>query len=208
MGETLIAMGALAEDDLSDALALQEDAPIGLLDALEGESLHECVTETGTPGLFILPIGGAQARDMSRMSPVAFRRLMAEARQHFDTILLDTGPVPGSVETSIVAPEADQVVLIISRGDQKQAAERAIASLDWIGAPVAGWVFNRAEVADIERSMYSSSISTAMSGAIVDRGTTATPRVGGRAERFGPVARAVVGASCAIDSLDDDPSTP
>ena len=206
LGETLIAMGALAEDQLTDALALQEDTPIGLLDALHGEDFMDCVTATATPGLSILPIGGAHAHDMSRMSPAGFRRLIDEARKHYDTILLDTGPVPGAVETSIVAPEADQVVLIISRGDQKQAAERAIASLDWVGAHVAGWVFNRAEVADIERSMYSSSVSASVSRSIGGEKALVHAPVGGRMERFGPVARAVVGTSCTIDSLDEDPA--
>ena len=204
LGETLIAMGVLAEEDLTDALAIQEDTPVGLLDALEGENFDDCITATGTPGLSILPIGGARAYDMSRMSPAAFRRLIEQARKRFDTILLDSGLVPGSVETSIVAPEADQVILVVSRGEQKHQTEKAIAALDWIGARVAGWVFNRAESGDMERSMYSSSVSASVSAAADGRSALVRAPAEKRSERYGPVARAVVDTSFKVEGVDDD----
>ncbi len=47
----------------------------------------------------------------STLSPAALRRLIEEARKHFDTILIDTGPVLGSIEASLVAAAVDAVVL-------------------------------------------------------------------------------------------------
>lgn len=153
LGETLVARGVLKQSDLSAALAAQENAQIGLLDALDGESFDNCVAETGTPSLYILPIGGARAHDMSRMSPSTVRHVIDESRQRFDTILLDTGPVPGTIETSIVATEADEVVLVVTRGGNRSHANKAIRFLESVGATISGLVFNRAAPRDVARSM-------------------------------------------------------
>jgi len=153
LGETLVARGVLKQSDLSAALAAQENAQIGLLDALNDEPFDNCVAETGTPSLYILPIGGARAHDMSRMSPSTVRHVIDESRQRFDTILLDTGPVPGTIETSIVATEADEVVLVVTRGGNRSHANKAIQFLESVGATISGLVFNRAAPRDVARSM-------------------------------------------------------
>jgi len=54
----------------------------------------------------------------------------------------------------MVAAEADQVVMIIARGEQRPAAEKAIGFLDSIGAQIAGVVFNRAAAGDVARSVH------------------------------------------------------
>ena len=55
---------------------------------------------------------------MQAYSPAALRRLVKLARGQFDTILIDTGPVPGSLEASVVVPEVDGVKYLVStRGE-------------------------------------------------------------------------------------------
>ena len=196
LGESLINLGVLSQEDLDRALNIQEDARIGLLDALDGEDFDHCVAQTSSKGLSILPIGGANAYDMSRLSPSAVRRVVDMARQRFDVILLDAGPIPSTVETSIVAAEADDVVLVVSRGDQKPLAESAISFLESIGAHIAGVVFNRAAAGDVARSVHAISTSASTSP-IEDNEDGPTPPTGTGSEHFGPVARAVVNTSSA-----------
>ena len=190
LGEALVDLGVLGEEEVAQALALQEEARIGLLDALDGEPFDHCVVETSTPGLSILPIGGAKSYDMSRLSPTAVRRVIDEARHRFDTILLDSGPVPGTVETSIVAAEAEGVVVIVSRGEQRQQASKTIAFLDSIGAHVAGLVFNRAATSDVARSAYLTSGSVSGTPANGD-GQIHDTQAPADAENVGPVVQAV-----------------
>jgi hypothetical protein len=88
----------------------------------------------------------------------ALRSLLDEVRPRFDVVLIDTGPVCGSLEASVVAMAADEVVLTVARGEQRPVMQRAIDQLLAAGANLAGIVFNRAGVEDIMASGFSSSM--------------------------------------------------
>ncbi len=127
---------------------------VGLLDACAGEDLRECTTETGVDGLDILSIGSAQPHQAGAMSPEALRHLIDRARESYDVVLIDTGPVLGSLEASSAAVAADSTVLVCSRGDQKSMTYKSLEHLQSIGANVAGVVFNHALDEDLARSSY------------------------------------------------------
>ena len=210
LGQTLVEMGVLNEDDLAEALSNQKTMPIGLLDAMDDEPLESCTAETEIANLSILPVGGAEARDISRLSPVGIRRVIGEARRRFDTILIDAGPVPAATVGGIAASAADQTVLVVSRGDQRTSAERAIAFLESIGARMAGVVFNRAAAGDIARSKHSSAADwshrSVRSRNESDRVSSGAPRQETAlacTDRFDPVTRAVATAS-ALRGTEDD----
>jgi succinoglycan biosynthesis transport protein ExoP len=160
LGEILVELGYLSPDDVARALALQEETPIGLLDALAGEDLQACVAETGIAGLYILPLGGALPADVSRLSHRALADLLTRAREHFDTILIDTGPIPGSIEAAAVTAAADGVILVVSRGEHRPLAEKAIQYLRELGAVLAGMVFNRANDDDMQASTTATRLSS------------------------------------------------
>jgi capsular exopolysaccharide synthesis family protein len=125
---------------------------MGLLDAATGEPLSKCVLPTQIPNLDLLPLGDADDSDVNRLSPKAIRRLLDEVRKHYDTVIIDTGPTPGSLEASLVGAQADGVVLVVSRGEDRVHTERAVDHLRSCGANVIGMVFNRADARDMEES--------------------------------------------------------
>jgi len=84
---------------------------------------------------------------------VALRRLLSEAKKHFDLIIVDTGPILGSIEASLVCAAADRTILAVARNQQRPLVEKSIQHLQAIGAQLAGVVFNRAQARDFERSM-------------------------------------------------------
>jgi Mrp family chromosome partitioning ATPase len=131
----------------------------------------------------------AQLHHAGIFSPQSVRRLVNEAKKHFEIILIDTGPILGSIEATPVAAASDGVILTVARGQQRPLVEKALAHLNSIGARVAGVVFNRAQSRDFEQSisgisMRSASRSTNGNGA---------SRAGQQKDsgQFGPVARAV-----------------
>jgi Mrp family chromosome partitioning ATPase len=132
---------------------------LGLRELLNGESFQDCITGTGTPNLFILPLGSAERHHVGELSAKAIRGILAAASHQFDTVLIDTGPVLGSIEAGMVATATDQAVLVLSRGESRSFVERAVAHLQAVQAKVAGVVFNRAHPDDIMSSGYSSSVS-------------------------------------------------
>ena len=140
-------------------------SPAGVLEAIANRSLFEYVRSTDVADVTILPVGSAQTLHASTLSPAALRRLIDEARKQYDTILIDTGPILGSIEASLVCAAADAVVLTVARGQQRPLVERAIARLVGIGAKLSGVVFNRAQSGDFDRSISgASSLRSAASG--------------------------------------------
>ena len=182
LGEVLVELGYLEADDVRRALVLQEQMPLGLLEALGGENVDDCIAETGIQGLHILPLGNAVPSDMSRVSPDAMRRLLQQVMERFDTILIDTGPVPGSVEASALASVVDAMIMVVSRGESRPLAERSIAYLRSIGAPIAGLVFNRAQTDDMDLS-------------------TTTDRLSSRSRREAAASAAAAPDNCMNDSI-------
>jgi succinoglycan biosynthesis transport protein ExoP len=190
-GEILVQLGFVKPADIEHALALQHHDPVGMLDAIEGENLLECVAETGIERLCILPLGSAMPTDASKLSPAVIRSILEQARHHFDIVLIDTGPIPGSLEASVAAAAADGVLLVVCRGEHRPMAERSIKHLLDIGAHISGMVFNRADGRDMDLATTTKRLSS-----FDRRGDRSAPRQrhpGENAESkgFGPVALAV-----------------
>ena len=132
---------------------LNVKSPEGVLEAVANRALLEYVRTTDIADVAILPVGTTHAHHASTLSPVALRRLLSEAKKQFDIILVDTGPILGSIEASLVCAAADRTILAVARGQQRPLVERSIGHLNAIGSRLAGVVFNRAQTRDFERSM-------------------------------------------------------
>jgi capsular exopolysaccharide synthesis family protein len=177
----------------------------GLQEALCAGTLQGRVKKTTTPNLYILPIGGAESGHAGALSPVSIRRLLVEARRIFDVVIIDTGPVLGSLEAQVIAAAADSVILTIARGQHHQLVERSVRLLQQVGAKVAGMVFNRAEKHDFQRSVGSSSLKSMSSTPRSQRMLIADSS---EESRFGPLARSVASFMPAPSSAKELPAKP
>ena len=157
LGAAMTELKLLERRQLDDLLNVQRTARRGLPEVLDGRPLDECVTPTGVPDLAVLPVGLKSDEQSGRVGTDTVRRIFAEARAAYDVVLVDTGPIPGTVETSVLASHADHVVVVVARGEPQSGYERAIGHLISIGANVAGVVFNRAEAGDLKTSRFSRS---------------------------------------------------
>jgi capsular exopolysaccharide synthesis family protein len=170
---------------------LDMGGPNGVLEAMANKDILQYCRQTDIADLSMLPVGQAQAHHAGMFSPQALRRLITEARKHFEIILIDSGPVLGSIEATPVCAAADGVILTVSRGQQRPLVEKAIQHLISIGARFAGVVFNRAQARDFARSISGISLRSIarqhQSGANGHPATNGGPKGGA----FGPVARAV-----------------
>jgi Mrp family chromosome partitioning ATPase len=165
-----------------------QDFP-GLHDALAAGTTKGFARKTST-GLYVLPVGTTDSLHANSFSASGMRRLLADARQYFDTIIIDSGPILGSVEATAVAPLVDGVVFAVSRGQQPLLVERALKQLQAIRAVVAGFVFNRAQARDFGRSSTGSSLRSVLP---VDGVRPDWPRDAERWSYFGPVVQSVAG---------------
>jgi polysaccharide biosynthesis transport protein len=191
LGEVLLEQGTVTSQELDEVLSAQQEGRLGLLEALADGELAAYVTPTGTPSLFIVPRGQASEADASRVSPTAIERLVAQARTQFDVVIMDTGPVVGSVESSLLCAAADNVLLVTARGEDRRLLARALTMLQSVNAHLAGIVYNRADAKDFDRS-----VSTYQSQRLPAAGHAASPAVppAGDAIPGGDPARSVASA--------------
>ncbi|HZN69491.1 MAG TPA: P-loop NTPase [Tepidisphaeraceae bacterium] len=167
--------------------SLQAQELEGLNEALQEGTIRGRVRKTDA-GLYVLTAGVAGATDAPAMSPAAVRAVLEEARRHFHVILLDTGPVLGSIEAAVLAQEADGAVMVIARGQQRSLVQKAMRRLRSLGTPVLGFVFNRARPQDFHQSVCTSTAHAADSVLGASPSPVAEPE---SLMRFGPVVRAV-----------------
>jgi Mrp family chromosome partitioning ATPase len=143
--------------------SLQMDGVHGLAESLEHDSVAGAIHETSFANLWAMPAGKDGGIEPERLNKRDLARITNATRDQFDIVLIDTGPLLGSLEANLVAGLSDAVVLVVSRGQDSKLVNACIQRLRRIGVHCAGVVFNRAEVQDFERSFAAGSVSSVRS---------------------------------------------
>ncbi len=130
-----------------------------LADSLtDREQISELIHETEFPGLSILPAGFGDDMRVSRLSPSTVGALLETLRERYDTVLIDTGPILGSVESAFVSPQADGMMLVVGRGQYKPLIKKAIDQIKAVDGTIAATIFNRATVHEVRHASSSMSV--------------------------------------------------
>ncbi len=122
------------------------DAVVGGVDPLTA------VHATEYENLSAMPAGQQTEFTAERVSTAAVSSLLDRLRPEFGAIVIDTGPILGSLEAQAIVPGSDEILLVVSRGRGVRPVRLAIDRLHRLGAPRVGVVFNRATFHDLERS--------------------------------------------------------
>ncbi len=149
--KTLLLDSDLVGRGLTHELGLDGEA--GLCQTIEAGVLNGEIHETRISNLWAMPSGDTTNFEPERLSHRNLGVLFKELREQFDTILIDTGPLLGSLEANLVSVLSDGVVLTISRGRSPKLVDASIERLRRLNARCAGLVFNKATPTDIERSV-------------------------------------------------------
>ena len=197
LDEVMCQMGYLDEHD-AEVLQVADDGSVGLIAALEGRPLAQCVIETSIPGLSILPTVRPAAKHVGMLSCRFIADLIAQARGTYDMVLFDTGPIPGSVEALCVVAEVDGVILVASNGELQSRFDRTRSHLRLVGATLVGTVFNRTEEADL----------TLRAGRNGPDFNAAARRAGGVAKRLGSGAARSYGSGIIAAAVYAQPQRP
>lgn len=130
----------------------------GVADLLGGLEPTKCIKRTATEKLYALPAGDASACKPEQLAHRPVQQVIDWLRERFDVVLMDTGPVLGSLEASLTVGMADQVLLVVPRGQAERLCQASITRLRRLGANNIGLVFNRADTADLKQSLSAASI--------------------------------------------------
>jgi capsular exopolysaccharide synthesis family protein len=98
------------------------------------------------PGLKIMTAGTLPPDPAGLLGSQHFVELLAQVRQEFDYVLLDTAPLSAGSEAAIIAHSGDGILFIVdAQHTRKWVLRRSISSLDTVGANVLGTIMNKAE---------------------------------------------------------------
>ena len=202
VGSELLNLGYIDHEMLEKALQMQRLSKRGLMDAVAGKPLDECVVHTKIHNLHVLPLGRTKAHHGARMSPASIRAMLAHAKEQYDMVLVDTGPVLGSLESALLASQADGVLMVVARGESRNLSGRAADYLASVGAHLEGVVFNRATERDMQRQSYSTSLESFTSAAPTADNSLAVQNDTDRLKPLvplGPLAMAVAASASTQD---------
>jgi capsular exopolysaccharide synthesis family protein len=117
----------------------------GLSDILrEARPVEEAMRSSGHQNLTIMTCGRHLNAASELLDTPVFAKLLQDLRQKYERIIVDTPPVLGLAETSIIQRMVDGVLLVIwSEFTPMRSVKSAIQSLQNNGAKFAGFVLNR-----------------------------------------------------------------
>jgi capsular exopolysaccharide synthesis family protein len=136
---------------------------------MHGADPMASVHKTDEENLFVMPAGPHSEHMAERISVAAVAGMLDALRTRFGAVVIDTGPILGSIEAQAIVPACDEVVLVVSRGRGVRLVKLAIDQLHRLGAARVGIVFNRATFHDLERSTSMSVTSQRVSERDPDR---------------------------------------
>jgi capsular exopolysaccharide synthesis family protein len=121
---------------------------VGLTNVLAGQvQLSEVVQPWGSHGLEFLASGPHPPNPSELLGSNHMVTLLAEARQRYDLVIVDTAPLLPVTDGAIAAARADGALVVVRHGKTRLAeVERAVESLRAVDARVLGTVLNRSPV--------------------------------------------------------------
>ncbi|MBB5350823.1 capsular exopolysaccharide synthesis family protein [Haloferula luteola] len=117
----------------------------GVTEILAGQTTLEeaAFPLPGVENLHVVLSGVRAPNPGELLSGIRLEKLLAQATQYFDVVVLDTAPVLAVPDTRIIAPQVDNLCLVIRANyTPKGAVRRVLEVLEEGGTPPSGAIFN------------------------------------------------------------------
>lgn len=123
---------------------LKQPPGLGLADVLQGTvGLEHAIHDLKNSPLKVLPAGGACTDPIELLASEDMRQVLAQLREHYRHIVIDTPPIVPFTDADAIAKCADGVLLAARAGVTPRAAyQQAVALVQ--SAPILGVVLNEA----------------------------------------------------------------
>src|SRR5438128_2312008 len=129
----------------------------GLSNILTGSAtLQQAITRSPLlPNLFVLPAGPPPPNPAELLASSDMRDLLAQLRDQYDHIIIDTPPTLSVTDAVVLSTKADAVVLVIRSGQTtKGALRRSRDILMQVNAKVAGVLLNAVDLSSPDYYYY------------------------------------------------------
>jgi capsular exopolysaccharide synthesis family protein len=109
--------------------------------------VEEAIKATSVPNLHFLPSGRLPRTSLGVLDPKRIGELVASLKTKYDVVLIDTPPLVGISDSSIIAKETDGAILVVQyRKYPREMLNKAKQMIESLGVPVVGAVLNNINV--------------------------------------------------------------
>ena len=117
----------------------------GLTHYLSGQSsMSDIVCSTNIPGLYMVLSGPLSPNPTELLDGGRFEPFLEEAREKFDMVIIDSPPLGAVIDSAIIAPKCDGVVIVMESGvTSARAAADVVKQLEMTGCKILGCVLNK-----------------------------------------------------------------
>lgn len=118
---------------------------LGLTNCLAGKApFEDCLCMTDTPNFYMVFAGPVPPNPSELLGNNRFQRLIEEARERFDIIIVDTPPLGSVIDTAVVSKFCDGAVIVIECGAiSYRFARKVKEQLDVTNCRILGCVLNK-----------------------------------------------------------------
>jgi Mrp family chromosome partitioning ATPase/uncharacterized protein involved in exopolysaccharide biosynthesis len=133
----------------------------GIREVIQSKSVDGRLCSLSVDGLDALPVGVDARIGPETVRRADLDRIFDQLRDRYDIVIVDTGPLLGSLESTPVTAAADGVVLSVRRGRSRTRLDECVTRLENVGANCLGVILNCAERGDVVRYVSEASIAAA-----------------------------------------------
>lgn len=141
--------------------------------------LEEVIVKTPVENLFFLPSGILPADSAGILNSQRMSELIEDVKSRFDLVLIDSPPILGVSDASVLANEADMTIIVVQhRKLPRHMLMRVKQAVENVGGKVLGVVLNNVDVRSDNQYSYYTSYYTYYSPSNIG-----TPRSGQKKQR-------------------------
>lgn len=109
--------------------------------------VEEAIKATSVPNLHFLPSGRLPRTSLGVLDPKRIGELIASLKSKYDVVLIDTPPLVGISDSSIIAKETDGAIIVVQyRKYPREMLSKARQMIESLGVKVVGAVLNNINV--------------------------------------------------------------
>jgi capsular exopolysaccharide synthesis family protein len=127
----------------------------GLTSVLVGRATFDEVVQSWRAGPDVLTSGPIPPNPSEILSSQAMADLLAEVKDRYSVVVIDSAPLAAVADAAIIAPDTDGALVVVDRTQVHRAQlERTTASLKKSGAKVLGLIINKVAPDKGQRNEY------------------------------------------------------